>query len=202
MQPSDKPLRHRRGVPPTASADCATTSRPAHTATDRHHRGAQACRHCERLRTPDAQQEPIRLCHAQWMSHTAHHTGGRALYLRPRRQVAAHFDVPHDSHSGSSGERATSRSILPPTIPPSPARPVNYRAGQWLYTITVEKIQLPWTVMITSMCAPLYQKILAYERHSMVISSSIYKRLLLLFCDIKDVTFLFRAFLLLGPTKN
>lgn len=44
-------------------------------------------------------------------------------------------------------------------------------------------------------------KILAYERHSMVISSSIYKRLLLLFCDIKDVTFLFRAFLLLGPTK-
>jgi hypothetical protein len=35
------------------------------------------------------------------------------------------------------------------------------------------KTQLPWTVMITSICAPLYQKYSC----SMVISSSIYKRL-------------------------
>lgn len=136
------------------------------------------------------------------MSYPANHTGGRALHLWSRRQVTAYFHVSYDSHPGPSGEHTTSRSILPPTIPPSSARPVNHRAGQWPYTITVEKIQLPWTVMITSVCAPLYQKIHAHERHSMVIFSSIYKRLLLLYRDIKDVTFLFRAFLLLGPTKN
>jgi hypothetical protein len=71
-----------------------------------------------------------------------------------------------------------------------------------MYTITVEKNSTATDCHDHVHVCAVVPKTLAHERLSMVISSSIYKRLLLLYCDIKDVTFLFRAFLLLGPTKN
>jgi hypothetical protein len=103
-------VRYCRRVPPATSADCAPPSSSANTTAHSSNRRAQAC--LGTLWPPDAQQEPIRVCHAKWVPHPANHTRRRAIYVRPCCQVPTCFPVSHHTHLGSSGT-TTPRPILP-----------------------------------------------------------------------------------------